>query len=198
MSDIAYTENYLANSVAAFSKFADDLDARDTMIAMAADIVAAMKAGGKLMICGNGGSAADSQHIAGEFISRLMFDHAPLPAIALTVDTSAITATGNDYGYEHIFTRQVIGLGRAGDVLLGISTSGNSPNVVAALAEARARGIVTLGFAGEGGGKMVALCDRVLLAPSTWTPIIQQVHITAAHIVCALVERGMFPDLVVR
>ena len=197
MSDIAFTENYLATSVAAFGAFAEDVAARDTMIDMATDIVTAMQAGGKLMICGNGGSAADSQHIAGEFISRLMFDHAPLPAIALTVDTSAITATGNEYGYEHIFTRQVIGLGRAGDVLLGISTSGNSPNVLAALAEARARGIVTHGFAGGGGGRMVELCDRLVRAPSTWTPVIQQIHITAAHIVCALVERGMFPDLAV-
>ena len=195
MSDIAYTENYLATSVAALGRFAADVNARDTMIGMAADIVNTMKSGGKLMICGNGGSAADSQHIAGEFISRLMFDHAPLPAIALTVDSSAITATGNDYGYEHIFTRQVIGLGRAGDVLLGISASGNSPNVVAALAAARSRGIVTHGFAGEGGGKMVEFCNRVLMAPSTWTPIIQQTHITAAHIVCALVERAMFPEL---
>ncbi len=195
MTDIAYTDNYLATSVAALGAFAADIDARDTMVAMAADIVTAMKAGGKLMICGNGGSAGDSQHIAGEFISRLMFDHPPLPAIALTVDTSSITATANDYGYEHIFTRQVIGLGRPGDVLLGISTSGNSPNVVAALAEARARGIVTHGFAGLHGGKMVELCDRVVRAPSTWTPIIQQIHITAAHIMCALVERGMFPDL---
>ena len=195
MTDIAYTDNYLATSVAALGAFAADVDARDTMIAMAADIVTAMKAGGKLMICGNGGSAADSQHIAGEFISRLMFDHAPLPAIALTVDSSAITATGNDYGYQHIFARQVQGLGQRGDVLLGISTSGNSPNVVAALEVARARGIVTHGFAGANGGKMVALCDRVMCAPSTWTPIIQQVHIIAAHIVCALVERAMFPDL---
>ena len=195
MTDIAYTDNYLATSVAALGAFAADVDARDTMIAMAADIVTAMKAGGKLMICGNGGSAADSQHIAGEFISRLMFDHAPLPAIALTVDSSAITATGNDYGYQYIFARQVQGLGQRGDVLLGISTSGNSPNVVAALEVARARGIVTHGFAGANGGKMVALCDRVMCAPSTWTPIIQQVHIIAAHIVCALVERAMFPDL---
>jgi D-sedoheptulose 7-phosphate isomerase len=195
MTDIAYTDNYLATSVAALGAFAADADARDTMIAMAADIVTAMKAGGKLMVCGNGGSAADSQHIAGEFISRLMFDHAPLPAIALTVDSSAITATGNDYGYQHIFARQVQGLGQRGDVLLGISTSGNSPNVVAGLEAAQARGIVTHGFAGANGGQMVALCDRVLRAPSTWTPIIQQVHIIAAHIVCALVERAMFPDL---
>jgi len=196
MTDAArYTADYLATSVTAMNAFATDAEASTTMIGMADDIVASIRAGGKLMVCGNGGSAADAQHIAGEFISRLMFDHAALPAIALTTDTSSITATGNDYGYEHIFTRQVVGLGKKGDVLLGISTSGNSPNVVAALKEARARGIVTHGFAGAAGGKMVELCDRVLRAPSTWTPIIQQCHIVAVHIVCALVERAMFPEL---
>ena len=196
MTDAArYTADYLATSLTAMNAFATDVEASATMIGMADDIVASIRAGGKLMVCGNGGSAADAQHIAGEFISRLMFDHAALPAIALTTDTSSITATGNDYGYEHIFTRQVIGLGKKGDVLLGISTSGNSPNVVAALKEARARGIVTHGFAGAAGGKMVELCDRVLRAPSTWTPIIQQCHIVAVHIVCALVERAMFPEL---
>ena len=196
MTDAArYTAHYLTTSVAAMTDFAADAAASAAMIGMADDVVASIRAGGKLMICDNGGSAADAQHIAGEFISRLMFDHAALPAIALTVDASAITATANDYGYEHIFSRQVIGLGKKNDVLLGISTSGNSPNVVAALAEARARGIITHGFAGAGGGKMVALCDRVLRAPSTWTPIIQQCHITAAHIVCALIERAMFPEL---
>ena len=196
MTDAArYTADYLATSVTAMNAFAADPVASATMIGMAEDIVASIRGGGKLMVCGNGGSAADAQHIAGEFISRLMFDHAALPAIALTVDSSAITATGNDYGYEHIFSRQVVGLGKKGDVLLGISTSGNSPNVVAALKEARARGIVTHGFAGAAGGKMVELCDRVLRAPSTWTPIIQQCHIVAVHIVCALVERAMFPEL---
>ena len=196
MTDAArYTADYLATSVTAMNAFAADAGASATMIGMAEDIVASIRAGGKLMVCGNGGSAADAQHIAGEFISRLMFDHAALPAIALTTDTSSITATGNDYGYEHIFSRQVVGLGKPGDVLLGISTSGNSPNVVAALHEARARGIVTHGFAGTAGGRMVDLCDRVLRAPSTWTPIIQQCHIVAVHIVCALVERAMFPDL---
>jgi D-sedoheptulose 7-phosphate isomerase len=152
-----------------------------------------MRAGGKLLIAGNGGSAADAQHIAGEFISRLMFDHAPLPAIALTTDSSAMTATANDYGYERVFERQVLGLGRKGDVFLGISTSGNSPNVLRALAAAREMGIVTLGFSGADGGKMADLCDMRLAAPSAWTPVIQQVHITAAHIYCALIERAMFP-----
>ena len=190
----SYVAHYLATSQAAMDAFATDPVATQTMLAMADAIAASMRAGGKLLIAGNGGSAADAQHIAGEFISRLMFDHPPLPSVALTTDSSAMTATANDYGYDHVFERQVIGLGRPGDVFLGISTSGNSPSVLRALEAARARGLVTLGFAGQGGGKMLALCDHILLAPSTWTPIIQQVHITAAHIVCALVERAMFPD----
>lgn len=188
-----YTARYLAASRAALDAFAADAAATRTMLAMAAAIAASMRAGGKLLVAGNGGSAADAQHIAGEFISRLMFDHAPLPAVALTTDSSALTATANDYGYEHVFSRGVLGLGRPGDVFLGISTSGNSPNVVKALEAARAGGLVTLGFAGERGGAMVPLCDHVLRAPSAWTPVIQQIHITAAHIVCALVEREMFP-----
>ena len=189
-----YVAHYLTASRAAMDAFATDPVATQTMLAMADAIAASMRAGGKLLIAGNGGSAADAQHIAGEFISRLMFDHPPLPSVALTTDSSAMTATANDYGYDHVFERQVIGLGRPGDVFLGISTSGNSPSVLRALEAARARGLVTLGFAGQGGGKMLALCDHILRAPSTWTPIIQQVHITAAHIVCALVERAMFPD----
>ena len=194
--EATYVRDYLRQSVEAMAAFADDAGAQDTLHAMAAAVVDAMRAGNKLMVAGNGGSAADAQHIAGEFISRLMFDHAPLPAVALTTDTSALTATGNDYGYDHVFERQVLGLGRPGDVFLGISTSGNSPNVVRALRAARSRGIATLGFAGAGGGEMVALCDTVLRAPSKWTPVIQQIHITAAHVLCALVERAMFPDAV--
>jgi D-sedoheptulose 7-phosphate isomerase len=191
----AYTANYLAASRTALDAFIADSPARAAMLGMAEDIAASMQAGGKYLLCGNGGSAADSQHIAGEFISRLMFDHPALPAVALTTDSSSITATGNDYGYEHIFARQVTGLGRPGDVLLAISTSGNSPNVLAAIATAKAQGMTVHGFTGGTGGRMAALCDRVLIAPSPWTPVIQQIHITAAHIVCALVERAMFPDL---
>ena len=192
-SDTAhYVKNYLAASVAALGAFAADGAAQEVVARMADATVAAMRAGKKLLIAGNGGSAADAQHIAGEFISRLMFDHAPLPAIALTTDTSALTATANDYGYEMVFERQVLGLGRQGDVFLGISTSGNSANLLRALQAARGRGLVTLGFAGEGGGKMAGLCDMLLMAPSKWTPVIQQVHITAAHIYCALIERAMF------
>ena len=189
-----YVAHYLATSRTAMDAFAADPEATRVMLAMADAIAARMRAGGKL-VAGNGGSAADSQHLAGEFISRLMFDHAPLPSIALTTDSSAMTATANDYGYDHVFERQVQGLGQRGDVFLGISTSGNSPSVLRALEAARAGGLVTLGFAGQGGGRMAPICDHLLRAPSTWTPIIQQIHITAAHIVCALVERAMFPDL---
>jgi len=194
MTPAAYVTDYLAHSVAAMNGFAADTAAQSLLIGMADATVTAMRAGRKLLIAGNGGSAADAQHIAGEFISRLMFDHAPLPAIALTTDSSAMTATANDYGYELVFERQVLGLGMPGDVFLGISTSGNSPNVLRALAAARTRGLVTLGFAGEGGGKMTGACDMLLCAPSRWTPIIQQIHITAAHIYCALIEREMFPE----
>jgi D-sedoheptulose 7-phosphate isomerase len=189
-----YVTDYLGHSKAALDAFALDAAAHGTLLRMAEVTIAAMRAGGKLLVAGNGGSAADAQHIAGEFISRLMYDHAPLPAIALTTDTSTLTATANDYGYDQVFERQVLGLGRAGDVFLAISTSGNSPNVLRALEAARGRGIVTLGFTGQGGGRMAALCDHLLAAPSGWTPIIQQIHITAAHIFCALVERAMFPD----
>jgi D-sedoheptulose 7-phosphate isomerase len=196
MTDAArYVAHYLTTSRTAMDAFAADAAAAHVMTAMADAVAAAMRQGGKLLAAGNGGSAADAQHIAGEFVSRLMFDHAPLPALALTTDSSAMTATANDYGYDHVFERQVQALGRPGDVFLGISTSGNSPSILRALEAARAGGLVTLGFAGQGGGRMAPLCDHLLRAPSTWTPIIQQIHITAAHIVCALVERAMFPAL---
>ena len=195
MSDAArYTAHYLATSRAAMESFAADAAAHAEVQAMASDICASLRNGGRYLLCGNGGSAADAQHIAGELVGRLMYDHAPLAAIALTADSSVLTATGNDYGFEHVFSRQVLGLGRKGDVLLAISTSGNSPNVLAAIAAARQRGMVVHGFTGTGGGAMATLCDRLLAAPSGWTPIIQQVYMTAAHLVCALVERELFPE----
>jgi D-sedoheptulose 7-phosphate isomerase len=151
-----------------------------------------LAAGGKVMLAGNGGSAADAQHIAGELLSRLNFDRAPLAAVALTTDSSVLTAVGNDYGYAHVFERQVRGLGRKGDVFVGISTSGRSKNILAALEAARALGVVTVGFGGEGGGDMVPLCDHLLAVPSRRTPMIQQIHIVAAHIVCGIVENSLF------
>ena len=154
--------------------------------------VACMKSGGRVLLAGNGGSAADAQHIAGEFLSRLNFDRNPLPAIALTTDTSVLTAIGNDYGFEKIFARQVAGLGRAGDVFIAISTSGRSPNVLAALMAAREIGIKTVGFTGSNSSGMRALCNLCLCAPSVETPQIQQIHIVAAHVICGLVEHDLF------
>src|SRR5437016_526491 len=161
------------------------LRATDTM-------AAALRGGNKILIAGNGGSAADAQHIACEFLSRLNFDRNPLPAIALTTDTSLLTAVGNDYGFEQVFERQVKGLGRKGDVFLAISTSGNSPNVLSALRAARSLGIGSIGFTGSGGGAMRNLCDLCLAVPADETSLIQQIHIVAAHAICDLIERSMF------
>jgi D-sedoheptulose 7-phosphate isomerase len=161
-------------------------------VAIAERIAQALRAGGKLMLAGNGGSAADAQHIAAELVGRFIRDRAPLPAIALTTDTSALTAIGNDYGFEQVFARQVRALGRKGDVLIAISTSGRSPNILAALQTARELGLVTVGFAKATPTPMHPLCDLVLAAPSEETALIQQLHITAAHAICQLVEHELF------
>jgi D-sedoheptulose 7-phosphate isomerase len=148
-----------------------------------------MQQGGKLLICGNGGSAADAQHLATECMVRLEAERTPLPAIALTTDTSLLTAAGNDYGFETIFARQVAGLGRPGDVLMAISTSGNSPNVVRAVEEAHRRGLRTLGLLGRDGGRLKDMVHIALVVPSSNTQRIQEVHITIGHILCGTLER---------
>jgi D-sedoheptulose 7-phosphate isomerase len=163
-----------------------------SILAISDAITKAYRFGSKLLIAGNGGSAADAQHIAGEFLSRLNFDRDPLPAIALTTDTSVLTAVGNDYGFNCVFERQVRGLGRRGDVLIAISTSGRSANIIAALKAAREIGVVTVGFTGIGVRAMNPLCDFCLSAPSDETPQIQQIHIVAAHAICGLVESDLF------
>jgi len=188
-----FIESYLDETLASMKAFRTEPHHRQVMVEMADVTADALAKGHKLLICGNGGSAGDAQHIAGEFLSRLMYDRAPLAAVALSTDTSVMTAVGNDYGFEHVFERQVLGLGREGDVLLGISTSGNSPNVLRALEAGRDKKLVTLGFTGAVGGSMEKACRLLLKAPSTKTAVIQQIHIVAAHIVCALVERKMFP-----
>jgi D-sedoheptulose 7-phosphate isomerase len=154
-------------------------------------IAQSMRGGGKLLIAGNGGSAADAQHLAAEFLSRYLIDRRPLPALALTTDTSVLTAVGNDYGFDHVFERQVRGLGRPGDVLLGISTSGRSPNVLRALETARDLGLVTVGFSGAADTGMRALCRHYLAVASQETAIVQQIHMVTGHAICALVERAM-------
>ncbi|RYB06669.1 SIS domain-containing protein [Lichenibacterium ramalinae] len=158
----------------------------------AAALTATLKAGGKLLVAGNGGSAADAQHIAGEIVGRFLFDRAPLAAIALTTDTSILTAVANDYGFDHVYERQVRGLGRPGDLFLGISTSGNSASVLRACAAARDMGIATVGLTGAGGGAMAGCCDVVVRVPSERTFLIQQVHITIGHILCLLAEAEIF------
>jgi D-sedoheptulose 7-phosphate isomerase len=149
--------------------------------------------GRKLLLAGNGGSAADAQHLAGEMLSRLNYDRAPAAALALTTDTSVLTAIGNDYGYDRLFERQILGLGSPGDVFIAISTSGRSPNILRAIDAARQQRIVTVGFTGRTGGEMPSRCDMCLRAPSDSTPLIQQIHITAGHIICGLVEERLFP-----
>ena len=141
----------------------------------------------------NGGSAGDAQHLAGEMLSRLYYDRAPCAAIALTTDSSVLTAIGNDYGYDRVFERQILGLGCPGDVLIAISTSGRSPNILRAIGAAREKRVTVVGFTGRTGGEMAALCDLCLHAPSDSTPLIQQIHITAGHIICGLVEERLFP-----
>jgi len=188
-----FVADYMAESLDAMRAFVESPAPRATLLAMAGLVASRMRDGGKLLVAGNGGSAGDAQHIAGEFVARLMYDRAPLPAIALTTDSSGLTAIGNDYGFEMIFERQVRALGARGDVFLGISTSGRSPNVLRAFAAAREAGLHCLGFAGAHGGAMREHCDLLLEVPSPRTAVIQQLHITAAHIFCALVEREMFP-----
>jgi D-sedoheptulose 7-phosphate isomerase len=161
---------------------------------LASDVTAAIGGGGKLMLFGNGGSAADCQHIAAELTGRFERERMGLPAIALTTDTSALTAIANDYGFDRIFARQVDALARPGDVALGLSTSGNSPNVLEALKEARDRGCTVWGFAGRDGGAMKAMLDdRVLVVPSTVTARIQECHILLGHVLCDLIERASLP-----
>lgn len=185
---------HFRRSCETLSRAADDGNLRATIHAIAATIIQAFRSDHKLLIAGNGGSAADAQHIAGEFLSRLNFDRNPLPAIALTTDSSVLTAIGNDYGFERTFERQVRGLGKPGDVFIGISTSGRSANVLAALEVAREGGLTTIGFTGTAGASsMQQVCAQCLVAPSAETPLIQQIHIVAAHAICGLVERSLFP-----
>lgn len=151
----------------------------------------AMQADRKLMFCGNGGSAADAQHLAAELVGRLVRDRRALPGLALSTDSSALTCIGNDFGFDEVFARQVEGLGRAGDVLIAISTSGNSPNVVRAVEVAKPMGIYTVGFLGRDGGKLAPLVDLPLVVPSDETARIQEAHIFLGHVMCALIEKEL-------
>ena len=170
----------------------DDKPLRRSVENAANACVACLQVGGKVMLAGNGGSAADAQHIAGEFVSRFEFDRPGLAAVALTTDTSILTAIGNDYGYEKLFARQLQALARPGDVFIAYSTSGQSPNILRALELAKDIGVTSIGFTGNKGGPMRDLCKHTLEVPSADTPKIQEGHLVLGHILCGLVERTLF------
>ena len=150
---------------------------------------------GRIYICGNGGSAADAQHWAAEFVNRFLMDRPPLPAIALTTDSSVLTSIGNDFGYDLVFTKQVQALGRPGDVFVGISTSGNSANVIGALQAARKQSLFTIGLTGDGGGRMAPLCDILLAVGHPSTPLVQETHAAIGHMLCALTDYYLFENV---
>jgi D-sedoheptulose 7-phosphate isomerase len=188
---LAFIDGELAKSRAGLDAL-QDLQYGTILANISHVIMESLRSGGKIMFCGNGGSAADSQHLAAELVGRQNYDRAPAAGLALTVDTSALTAIGNDYGYEFVFARQVEALGCAGDVLIGISTSGRSINVVRALEAAKAKGIVTVSFTGNQPRDM-SIAEYQLNVPASETAKIQELHIMCGHIIFALVERGLFP-----
>ena len=165
------------------------------IVAAAGLVEDCLRTGGKLLFMGNGGSAADAQHLAAEFVGRFVLERRALPAIALTTDSSILTAIGNDYGFDVVFSRQIEALGGPGDVVIGISTSGNSPNVLAAMKVAAARGLKTIGLAGRDGGRLAREVDVALVVPSGVTARIQECHITIGHLLCELVENELFPQV---
>ncbi|WP_398328121.1 D-sedoheptulose 7-phosphate isomerase [Vulcanococcus sp.] len=175
-----------------YAALAADSHLHTTLEAVVELVVRALGQGNKLLFAGNGGSAADCQHMAGEFVSRFMFDRNPLPAVALTTDSSILTAIGNDYGYEQVFSRQVRGIARVGDVLFAYSTSGNSQNIVAALQVARELQVATVGLTGASEGRMNPHCDHLLQVPSTCVPRIQEGHLLMGHTICEMVEERIF------
>ena len=180
--------------------FADSVAAKQAFVAGQADgvvqaaeaMAGALREGRAVLLFGNGGSAADAQHIAAEFVNRFEVERRPLPALALTTDSSVLTSIGNDYAYDQVFAKQVRALGKRGDVAVGLSTSGRSPNVLRGLEAAREQGLLTIGLTGQDGGQMADLCDHLFRVPSTVTARIQETHITLGHALCALVDDLLF------
>ena len=182
----------ISESISVKQKILSDVALVHLIRQVGEECIAAYKRGNRILLAGNGGSAADAQHIAAEFVSRYAFDRPGLASIAFTTDTSMLTAIGNDYGYEHIFRRQLEANAKKGDVFIGISTSGNSANVLAALKRAKELGIVTVGLTGQGGVEMQSYCDYCIKVPSQSTPRIQESHIMLGHIICGMVEGALF------
>jgi D-sedoheptulose 7-phosphate isomerase len=187
-----YIQSEISKTRATLELVADDESIAVTVEQVARVCCAALGAGNKILLAGNGGSAADAQHLAGELVSRLNFDRPGLAAFALTTDTSVLTAVGNDYGYDCVFSRQLNAVGVRGDVFIAISTSGRSSSILRALEEARRKGLVTVGFTGKTGGDMPPFCDFCIRVPVTETPKIQEGHIMLGHIICGLIEREIF------
>ena len=187
-----YITAEIARSASLALALSGDARLQEALEAAARASVTCLGDGGKVLLAGNGGSAAQAQHLAAELVSRFAFDREGLPAQALSTDTSILTAIGNDYGFEHLFARQVRAHGRKGDVFIGLSTSGTSPNVLRAFEEARARGLVSVGFTGNRGGPMRELCDHLIEVPSAETPRIQEGHLILGHILCGLIEQALF------
>ena len=187
-----YIADEVSKTVVTMQAIAADQDLMNTVERVARVCCGALRAGGKILFAGNGGSAADAQHLAGELVSRLNFDRPGLPAFALTTDTSVLTAIGNDYGYDRVFARQLEAVASPGDVFIAISTSGRSPTILRALESGRGKGLLNVGLTGRSGGDMARLCDFCVCMPSSETPKIQEGHIVSGHIICALIERAIF------
>ncbi len=186
-------EEIIRQSIETKEKFLEDKSNLDKINQVADVCIATFKKGGKVLLCGNGGSASDAQHIAAELSGRFQFDRPPLYAEALHVNTSYITAVGNDYGYEEIYSRMVEAAGKNGDVLIGISTSGNSANVIKAIEKANEIGLYTFGLSGQGGGLLEENCNINIQVPSKNTARVQETHILIGHIICEIIENQMFP-----
>lgn len=187
-----YIKEHFQESILVKEQILKDEDLITLIKNVSLEVIKAYKNGNKTLLAGNGGSAADAQHIAGEFISRFYFDRPGIASIALTTDTSVLTAIGNDYGYENLFARQVQAQGVKGDIFIGISTSGNSKNILKVLDLCKQKGIISIGLSGASGGAMNELCDYCIKVPSTCTPRIQEAHILIGHIICAIVEEELF------
>lgn len=194
MDYIAVLKKNLFDSIAAKKQFLDDEAQLDIFSKAVDTVVKRYRDGGRIYIAGNGGSAADAQHLAAEFVSKLARDRAPLPAEALTVDSSILTAIGNDYGYEQVFSRQIAGKVTGKDIFLGITTSGKSPNILRALEQCRAMGVPSIVFCGRDGGPARSMADYCVIAAGTATSTIQELHIVLAHTLCECVERAIFGD----
>jgi D-sedoheptulose 7-phosphate isomerase len=187
-----YIIKQIADSAATKQAILENDDLLNMIVTVARECVAVYRRGKKTMLAGNGGSAADAQHIAAELVGRYGFDRPSIPSLALTTDTSNLTAIGNDYGYDKVFSRQLEGMGQEGDLFIGISTSGNSQNIINAFESAKDKGIITVALVGRDGGKMGQMADFAIIIPSNATPRIQESHILIGHILCDIIEKELF------